>query len=80
MIDLINGSVIMLKKRYALLPSDLSNKEWELLRPLLPERAATGRPRIDAVDSRTLKAPCVLVQTVTWPSLLHSAVAVWGSM
>jgi len=61
MIDLINGSVIMLKKRYALLPSDLSNKEWELLRPLLPERAATGRPRID--DRTTLNGILYVLST-----------------
>ena len=47
MIGLINGSVIMFKKRQGLLPSDLLHKEWELLRPLLPKKAATGRPRSD---------------------------------
>lgn len=27
------------------LPSDLTDKEWEMLRPLLPPRARRGRPR-----------------------------------
>ncbi|MEM1514432.1 MAG: transposase, partial [Candidatus Bathyarchaeia archaeon] len=26
---------------------ELTDSEWELIRPLLPPRAGTGRPRID---------------------------------
>lgn len=61
MIDLFNGSVIMKKKRYGLLPSDLSNKEWELLQPLLPQKAPTGRPRSD--DRRTLNGILYVLST-----------------
>lgn len=61
MIDLFNGSVIMNKKRYGLLPSDLSNKEWELLQPLLPEKAKTGRPRSD--DRATLNGVLYVLST-----------------
>lgn len=61
MIDLFNGSVIMNKKRYGLLPSDLSNKEWELLQPLLPEKAKTGRPRSN--DRATLNGVLYVLST-----------------
>lgn len=61
MIELFNGSVIMNKKRHGLLPSDLSNKEWELLQPLLPQKAPTGRPRSD--DRRTLNGILYVLST-----------------
>lgn len=61
MIELFNGSVIMNKKRHGLLPSDLSNKEWELLQPLLPQKASTGRPRSD--DRRTLNGILYVLST-----------------
>lgn len=61
MIELYNGSVIMNKKRYGLLPSDLSNKEWELLQPLLPQKAPTGRPRAD--DRKTLNGILYVLST-----------------
>jgi len=37
----------MLKQNFRRLPSDLTDKEWEIIRPLLPEKASTGRPRND---------------------------------
>lgn len=61
MIELFNGSVIMNKKRHGLLPSDLSNTEWELLQPLLPQKAQTGRPRSD--DRRTLNGILYVLST-----------------
>lgn len=61
MIELFNGSVIMNKKRHGLLPSDLSNKEWELLQPLLPRKAHIGRPRSD--DRQTLNGILYVLST-----------------
>ena len=37
----------MSKQNFRRLPSDLTDKEWEIIRPLLPEKASTGRPRND---------------------------------
>lgn len=33
--------------QYKRLPSDLADREWALLAPLLPLKAGTGRPRLD---------------------------------
>lgn len=43
------------------LPSDLTNKEWQLLEPLLPAKAATGRPRAD--DRKTLNGILYVLHT-----------------
>lgn len=43
------------------LPSDLTDREWELLRPLLPARALTGRPRND--DRATLNGILYVLST-----------------
>ena len=43
------------------LPSDLTDKEWSLLEPLLPEKAKTGRPRAD--DRRTMNGILYVLST-----------------
>jgi len=43
------------------LPSDLRDKEWSLLAPLMPTPAHTGRPRAD--DRRTLNGILYVLST-----------------
>lgn len=43
------------------LPSDLSNKEWTLLGPLMPPPARTGRPRAD--DRKTVNGILYVLST-----------------
>jgi len=43
------------------LPSDLTDREWELLYPLLPAKAATGRPRAD--DRQTINGILYVLST-----------------
>lgn len=43
------------------LPSDLTDKEWEIIRPLLPPRAKAGRPRAD--DRQTLNGILSVLST-----------------
>ena len=43
------------------LPSDLSDKEWSLIRPLLPVKARRGRPRAD--DRMTLDGILYVLST-----------------
>lgn len=43
------------------LPSDLTDKEWSFLEPLLPPKAATGRPRAD--DRPTLNGVLYVLST-----------------
>lgn len=43
------------------LPSDLTDREWELLRPLLPPRYSRGRPRND--DRQTLNGILYVLST-----------------
>lgn len=43
------------------LPSDLKDREWELLYPLLPAKATTGRPRAD--DRQTINGILYVLST-----------------
>ena len=43
------------------LPSDLTDKEWEIIRPLLPPKAKEGRPRAD--DRKTLNGILYVLST-----------------
>lgn len=43
------------------LPSDLSDKEWALLAPLMPPRSSTGRPRAD--DRKTMNGILYVLST-----------------
>jgi transposase len=43
------------------LPSDLTDKEWSILAPLMPLKAATGRPRAD--DRKTLNGILYVLST-----------------
>lgn len=43
------------------LPSDLTDKEWGKLHPLLPPKAATGRPRAD--DRKTVNGILYVLST-----------------
>lgn len=43
------------------LPSDLTDKEWVMLKPLLPPKATTGRPRAD--DRQTLNGILYVLHT-----------------
>jgi len=43
------------------LPSELTDKEWEALRPLLPPKKRRGRPRAD--DRRTLNGILYVLST-----------------
>lgn len=43
------------------LPSDLTDREWEMLIPLLPLKARTGRPRAD--DRQTLNGILYVLST-----------------
>lgn len=43
------------------LPSDLTDKEWSILAPLMPLKAATGRPR--ANDRKTLNGILYVLST-----------------
>lgn len=43
------------------LPSDLTDKEWPFLEPLLPAKAKTGRPRAD--DRQTLNGILYVLST-----------------
>ena len=43
------------------LPSDLTDKEWEIIRPLLPPKAKVGRPRAD--DRKTLNGILYVLST-----------------
>lgn len=43
------------------LPSDLTDREWELLEPLLPVKAANGRPRND--DRQTINGILYVLST-----------------
>jgi len=51
----------MTHQKYRLLPSDLMDKEWEMLRPLLPAPAKRGRPRAD--DRKTLNGILYVLST-----------------
>lgn len=43
------------------LPSDLTDKEWSMLAPLLPPKAPTGRPRAD--DRKTVNGMLYVLST-----------------
>lgn len=43
------------------LPSDLTDKEWSILAPLMPLKAATGRPRND--DRQTMNGILYVLST-----------------
>lgn len=43
------------------LPSDLTDREWKIIAPLLPPRATTGRPRAD--DRQTLNGILYVLST-----------------
>jgi transposase len=59
--------------------TDLSNAQWELIRPLLPPAKATGRPR--ANDRRTLNGILYVLRTgCRWkdlPDRYGSSVTCW---
>lgn len=48
-------------QKFKRLPSDLTEKEWSILKPLMPTHAATGRPRAD--DRRTLNGILYVLST-----------------
>lgn len=48
-------------QKFRPLPSDLTDKEWELLEPLLPPKASTGRPRSD--DRKTVNGILYVLST-----------------
>lgn len=51
------------------LPSDLTDREWERIHPLLPPKAKTGRPRAD--DRTTLNGICYVLSTgCRWEDIL----------
>jgi transposase len=58
----------MTRKAY---PSDISNEEWEIIKPLLPVEQGIGRPR--QVDSREIINGIfyVLHEGCTWRALPH---------
>ncbi len=51
----------MIHQNLRRLPSDLTDKEWEILRPLLPPKAKEGRPRSD--DRCTLNGILYVLST-----------------
>ena len=51
----------MIRPNLRRLPCDLTDKEWEILRPLLPPRAKEGRPRAD--DRQTLNGILYVLST-----------------
>lgn len=51
----------MIHQNFHRLPSDLTDKEWEIIRPLLPPKAKEGRPRAD--DRRTLNGILYVLST-----------------
>lgn len=51
----------MTQQNFRKLPSDLTDKEWEILKPLMPVRAKTGRPRND--DRKTINGILYVLST-----------------
>lgn len=51
----------MPKQKLKRLPSDLTDKEWSILAPLMPPKASTGRPRND--DQKTLNGILYVLST-----------------
>jgi len=51
----------MHQQKFRPLPSDLTDKEWSILAPLMPIPAATGRPRAD--DRKTLNGILYVLST-----------------
>lgn len=51
----------MHQQKFKLLPSDLTDKEWSILAPLMPQKAKTGRPRAD--DRKTLNGILYVLST-----------------
>jgi transposase len=51
----------MQQQNLRLLPSDLTDKEWSILAPLMPETASTGRPRND--DRKTINGILYVLST-----------------
>lgn len=51
----------MLKQNFKRLPSDLTDKEWGIIKSLLPLKALTGRPRND--DRATLNGILYVLST-----------------
>lgn len=51
----------MVHQKFRRLPSDLSDKEWELIGKLLPPRAGVGRPRAD--DRKTINGILYVLRT-----------------
>jgi len=51
----------MLKQNFKRLPSDLTEREWDIIRPLLPQKASTGRPRNN--DRATLNGILYVLST-----------------
>lgn len=49
------------KQKFKSLPSDLTDKEWLILKPLMPAPASTGRPRAD--DRQTLNGIIYVLST-----------------
>jgi transposase len=47
---------------------ELSDEEWEIIRPLLPPRASVGRPRID--DRLIVNGILYVLDAVGWIYLL----------
>ncbi len=51
----------MPQQKPKLLKSDLTDREWAILKPLLPRRARTGRPRAD--DRKTINGILYVLST-----------------
>jgi transposase len=51
----------MPKQKLKRLPSDLTDKEWSILAPLMPPKARTGRPRND--DRKTINGILYVLST-----------------
>lgn len=51
----------MHQQKFKRLPSDLTEKEWSILAPLMPAKALTGRPRAD--DRKTLNGILYVLST-----------------
>jgi transposase len=51
----------MTHQKFRPLPSDLTEKEWRFIQPLLPPPAPTGRPRAD--DRKTINGILYVLKT-----------------
>lgn len=68
------------KQIFKPLPSDLTDQEWALIQPLLPEPAPTGRPRAD--DRQTINGILYVLRTgCRWedlpPERYGSSITCW---